>query len=125
MSIPLTIESLSGGGAVERLHGALQEALQNILDPNTTAKKPRKVKLEIVIKPNEHRNMAEMTVTTSCTLCPPTPLETSIIIDKDRDGTAKASELAPGENPGQAVLPGTMNAGNVTQFPGKEKASNA
>ena len=39
MSIPLTIESLYGGGAVERLHKALQEALQNILDPNTTAKK--------------------------------------------------------------------------------------
>ena len=73
----MTIESLYGGGAVERLHGALQEALQNILDPNTPAKKSRKVKLELTIKPNEQRNMAEMLVTTSTTLCPPEPLETS------------------------------------------------
>lgn len=113
MSIPLTIESLYGGGAVERLHGALQDALQNILDPNTPAKKPRKVKLEMTIKPNEKRNMAEVMVTTACTLCPPAPLETSIIIDKDRDGKAHASELAGGENPNQSTLPGTMDRGKV------------
>ena len=113
MSIPLTIESLHGGGAVERLHGALQEALQNILDPNTPAKKSRKVKLELTIKPNEQRNMAEMLVTTSTTLCPPEPLETSIIIDKDRDGKAHAAELAGGENPAQNVIPGTMGTGKV------------
>jgi len=124
MSIPLTIESLYGGGAVERLHTALQETLQNILDPNTDAKKPRKVKLELTIKPNEHRNMAEMMVTTATTLCPPKPLETSIIIDKDRDGKAKASELAAGENPGQAALPGTMDTGKIAHFP-KEARANA
>lgn len=53
MAIELNIQNLYGGGAVERLHGALQEALQNILDPNTPAKKARKVKLEISIKPIE------------------------------------------------------------------------
>ena len=113
MSIPLTIESLYGGGAVERLHGAMQEALQNILDPNTPAKKARKVKLELTIKPNEQRNMAEMLVTTSCTLCAPEPLETSIFIDKDRDGKAHASELSTGEDFAQNVLPGTMESGKV------------
>lgn len=123
MSIPLTIESLYGGGAVERLHGAMQEALQNILDPNTPAKKSRKVKLELVIKPNEQRNMAEVLVTTSTTLCPPEPLETSIIIDKDGDGKAQASELASGENPGQVKLPGTMNKGKIAHFTLKEKAN--
>lgn len=111
MSIPLTIESLYGGGAVERLHGALQEALQNILDPNTPAKKARKVKLEISIKPNEQRNLADVMVSTSCTLCPPEPLETSIIIDKDNTGKAHAAELGGNENPNQNTLPGTMEAG--------------
>ena len=113
MSIPLTIESLYGGGAVERLHGALQEALQNILDPNTPAKKARKVKLELTIKPNEHRNLAEVLVTTSCTLCPPEPLETNIYIDKDVDGKAHAAELASGENHEQNILPGTIESGKV------------
>lgn len=113
MSIPLTIESLYGGGAVERLHNALQEALDNILDPNTPAKKVRKVKLELSIKPNEQRTLAEMLVTTACTLCPPEPLETSIMIDKDASGKAHASELVSGENPAQTILPGTMQTGKV------------
>ena len=56
--IKLTVESLYGGGAVERFHGELEKAIANIVDPNTPAKKPRKVKLEMIIKPNEHRNMA-------------------------------------------------------------------
>ena len=34
MAVPLTIENLYGGGAVERLHGAIEEALKNIIDPN-------------------------------------------------------------------------------------------
>lgn len=125
MSIPLTIESLYGGGAVERLHGAMQEALQNILDPNTPAKKPRKVKLELTIKPNENRNMADVLVSTSCTLCAPEPLETSIIIDKDRDGKAQASELATGENSSQHSFPDTMNTGKIAQFPTNRSAKNA
>ena len=45
MAVPLTIENLYGGGAVERLHGAIEEALKNIIDPNTPAKKVRKLKL--------------------------------------------------------------------------------
>jgi hypothetical protein len=123
MSIPLTIESLYGGGAVERLHGALHEALQNILDPNTPAKKPRKVKLELTIRPNEKRDMAELLVTTSTTLCPPAPLETSIFIDKDRDGRAHASERAAGENPGQASFPDVLTKGKITNF--KKEGTNA
>ena len=135
MAIELNIQNLYGGGAVERLHGALQEALQNILDPNTPAKKARKVKLEISIKPNEHRNMAEMTIATSTTLCSPEALETNIFIDKDAKGQAHAAEMFAGENPEQSVLPGTSleTALNnrmkqsypdmdvtITQFPKKE-----
>lgn len=116
MSIPLTVEALYGGGVIERLHDEIQRAIDNVADPNTPAKKARKVKLEISIKPNEHRNMAELTITTSSTLQPPAPLETSIIIDKDKTGKAYASELAAGENPAQGVLPGTMEKGKVVSF---------
>ena len=76
--IPLKVETLSSGGCVERLQDEIQRAIANICDPNTPAKKPRKIKLEITIKPNEQRNMAEVMVKTSSTLCPPEPLETSI-----------------------------------------------
>lgn len=116
MSIPLSVQGLYSGGVVERLHDELQKAIDNIADPNTAAKKPRKVKLDITIKPNEQRNMAELVITTSSTLQPPAPLETSIIIDKDKNGKAYASELASGENPGQMSLPGTHETGKVVAF---------
>ena len=51
--IPLKVETLYNGGAVERLHDELTRVIQNICDPATPAKKTRKVKLEIAIKPNE------------------------------------------------------------------------
>jgi len=104
MSVLLTVESLAGGGAVERLHKALQEVLENILDPNTPAKKPRKAVLELIIKPNEQRNMGEMTISTKTTLCAPEPIETSIFIDTDKKGKAVASERVSGESPGQQPL---------------------
>ena len=69
--------------------------------------------MELSIKPNEQRTLAEMMVTTSCSLCPPEPLETSIMIDKDASGKAHASELVSGENPAQTILPGTMQSGKV------------
>jgi hypothetical protein len=109
MSIPLTVESLAGGGAVERLHKAIQDALDNILDPNTEAKKPRKVKMILTIKPKEARNMGDMTVETSTVLCAPKPLESTILIDQGADGRGVACELASGEIPGQQALSEEMH----------------
>jgi hypothetical protein len=80
MSIPLTVENLYSGGVVERIHEELKRVLENIVDPNTPAKKPRKVKMEMTIKPTEARNMAEVLVSTSSTLQAPEPLETTIFI---------------------------------------------
>jgi len=120
MSIPLTVESLAGGGAVERLHNAIQEALDNILDPNTPTKKARTVKLILKITPNKTRDRGDMMVETSTVLCPPAPLEASIIIDRDRKGKAVASELMEGEIPGQMSLPDIDPAGKITRIKTKE-----
>jgi hypothetical protein len=52
--IKLTVESLYGGGAVERFHGELEKAIANIVDPNTPAKKPRKVN-QVRLERDHHR----------------------------------------------------------------------
>ena len=117
MSIPLTVESLAGGGAVERLHKAMQEALDNILDPNTEAKKPRKVKMILTIKPKEARNMGDMTIETSTVLCAPKPLEATILIDTGADGRGVACELATGEIPGaQPLLEEMQQDGKIAKL---------
>jgi len=124
MSIPLSLETLCGGGALEALHHEVQTVLDNIADPNTDAKKVREVRMTIKIKPNEHRNMADVTVQASSKIIPAAPLSSAILIDKE-GGRTIAAEVFPGENPGQAALPGVAEqAHNVSKFPGKE-ASNA
>lgn len=58
--IPLKIETLYGGGAVERLQEEIQRVIANICDPNTPAKKVRKIKLELVVKPNGQEKLSDL-----------------------------------------------------------------
>lgn len=127
MSIPLKIETLAGGAVVEALEHEIQNMLNNIADPNTEAKKPREVRLVIKVKPNEHRNMADVLVQTSSKLVPAAPLETSILIDRGHTGEAVAAEMWAGEVPGQAQLPGVdvPTGKNVTNFNAHKEAANA
>lgn len=124
--IKLTVENMYSGGVVERIHEEIQRVLTNISDPNTPAKKARKVKMEMTIKPNEHRNMAEVLVSTSSALCAPEPIETSIYIGHDpRTGEIDASEMMPGENPQQNQLPGVPQTGSkITHLNPAKAASN-
>ncbi len=73
--LELNVATLSQGGAVERFQDELSRVIANITDPNTPAKKTRTVTLKMTIKPNEQRNMAEVLVSTSSTVCPPAPLK--------------------------------------------------
>lgn len=93
--IPLSIETLYCGGAVERIKSEIQRVLENIIDPNTPPKATRKVSLTMSIKPNEQRNMAEVKIKTSCSLAPAEEMETSIYIAHDiNTGEITASEMA-------------------------------
>lgn len=124
--ITLTVENLCNGGAMERVQEELKRVITNIVDPNTPAKKPRKVKMEITIRPNENRNMAEVLVTTSSSLQAPEPIETSIYIGMDpRTGEVGAEEMASGENPGQGKLFGTETSANVSHFTPADKKTAA
>lgn len=124
MAIPLTVENLCHGGVVERIHDEIKRVIGNITDPNTEAKKPRKIKMEMTIKPNEHRNTAEVIVSVSSALQSPKPLESSIMLEFDpRTGELGASEMRSGENPGQTTLPGTLENGKITRFPDGKTAS--
>ena len=100
--------------------------LQNITDPNTPAKKARTVTMKMTIKPNEQRNMAEVSVATSSTLCAPTPIETGIYIGMNpKTGEIGASEMTSGEDPMQNILPNVESAlpGKITRFPDGKTAS--
>lgn len=117
MSIPLRVENICRGGLVERIHEEILRAIANIVDPNTDPKKARKVKVEISIRPNEQRNMAEIAVNVSSTLQAPRPIETGIMIGYNPlTGEVGASELASGEFEDQLSFPGTHEAGKIAKI---------
>lgn len=126
MPIKLTVENLYNGGVMERIQEEVQRVIANISDPNTEAKKPRKIKMEMTIKPNEQRNTAEVVVSTSSVLQAPRPIETSIMIEFDpRTGVLGASEIPHGENPAQNTLPNTMTKGKIANFNAVDRKSAA
>ncbi len=129
--IQISVESLCNGGLVERIAEEIQRVVQNIQDPNTPAEKARKVKMEMTVKPAAARDVATVTLSTSSTLCPPEPLQTSIFLGVDpRTGEAAASEVGKGESHLQKLLPGVQpetafTKASFTVLPVDRKAASA
>lgn len=89
----LTIANLAKGALVEQFEVELEKVLDNILDPNTEAKKARKITMTLEIKPNEQRNMADIKFHTKSNLIPANAVSTAILINKDGQGNVAAAEL--------------------------------
>ncbi|AQT84314.1 hypothetical protein [Paenibacillus larvae] len=92
-STRITLESLANGGVVERFEQELAKVFANIGDPNTSAKAARKINLSLSIKPDEKREIAEVTIQATTTLAPSKELMTTIIMDRDNDGKVVGAEL--------------------------------
>ena len=91
-----TIERLSsgtiaGGAVIDALNAELQKAFDNIIDPNTEAKRARTVTLTIKIEPNDIRSEALVTFTATSKLCPTQAVAVEVSI-RDQKGEAIVSE---------------------------------
>ncbi len=90
----LSLANLSGGAAVEMFDAALQQVLDNILDPNTKPTDTREVTLKIKFKPDEDRELVGITICPSVKLGAPVPYVTQAYVGKD-GGEAVATEYNP------------------------------
>lgn len=102
----LSVDSLAGGGLIERITDEISKAIANCLDPNTEAKKPRTVSMVMRITPNKERDMADVSCIVSSKLQPAEALETTLFIGAD----PRTGEIAVNEKPTdtmkQEFLPG-------------------
>lgn len=97
MSTPpplVTLPTLAAGAVVEAYDAEFDRVLRNIADPNTDPKATRKIVLEIVVKPNEDRDAADVFVKTKTVLASTRPTATRIFIGP-RDGKLAAIEADP------------------------------
>lgn len=97
----LNFDTLANGALKERFNDAMSEVLSNIVDPNTEAKKVRKITLTLSFHPNEKRDFSNISFTVKPTLVPPVAVDTKIFIDRDLKGKVIAAEV-------HKILPGQM-----------------
>lgn len=99
----IDLATFAGGALQERMNIDVNKVLENIMDPNTDAKKARSVTLKITLKPNESRNVADVTVTSKVAISPAKDLSSSIMIDFNEHGEIVGRELVSGAK-GQAFI---------------------
>ncbi len=107
----VNLSELAGGAVAERFNIELQKVLENIMDPNTDAKKARKLTLTLTFKADENRDVASVNIEAKTTLAPANSLATKILMDKDRNGHAVGAELFQTELfKGEDFVPETSSA---------------
>ncbi|MCE7699820.1 MAG: hypothetical protein K8E24_013725 [Methanobacterium paludis] len=99
----INLQELAGGAVAERFERELQQVLNNIADPNTDAKKKRKLQVVLTLAPNEDRTLASISILAKKTLVPAKEIETQLVIGQDGRGRTVAKELASGI-PGQTFI---------------------
>lgn len=94
--INFNLSEISDGGVQVKINRALEEVADNILDPNTEAKKKRKVQLTISISPNEKRDAAETVIDVKTTLAPEIGVNSTMLLGRDTKGKVHINELKSG-----------------------------
>ncbi len=65
------LANIDQGAVIKTIDRELAMVAENIMDPNTEAKAPRKVTLELIIKPEKDREVASFVYKVKSTLAPP------------------------------------------------------
>jgi uncharacterized protein YuzE len=96
MPISIDLNTFANGALAERANEELQKILENIADPNTDAKKKRKLTLTITLSADNERDVIMTNVLAKSTLAPSEPIEAKILMDLDNDGKVTGAELKSG-----------------------------
>lgn len=98
-----SLDDLMDGAALQRFNKCLREVLANIFDPNTDAKKTRKITLTLTIKPDKSRDTAKFYLDCRSSLAPIEPREANIFLSRDDRGNVSAQEVG-NQIPGQVEM---------------------
>ncbi len=122
MENKINLETFAGGALAEKVNMALNQILENILDPNTDYGVKRKLTIDMTLVADESRDLAEVAIVAKPKLAPSKALSTKIVIGTDGKGGILASEYKK-QVPGQSVMRVDENTGEVLTT-GEEKTVN-
>ena len=98
------ILEMARGALMERADYELTRIVENIMDINTPATKPRKLTVTIDLRPDETRQMVVISATAKSTLVATTPIQSTFWMESDENGLPVMRE-ALAESPDQKVMP--------------------
>ena len=78
----ITLGTIANGAVEEMFAERRQEVAKNIADPNTDWKATRKITVEVLIKPNEERNIGDVFVKVSSKLAGLKPVQTVVYMGR-------------------------------------------
>jgi hypothetical protein len=92
--VPLSLESLGNGGAMELFNHELEKVLRNCMDVNTDHKFKRSVFIEMKVQPDEKRETAAIKIEVGTKLASPRGLVSQVFIGEE-EGRAVAVTFNP------------------------------
>lgn len=111
----VTLQTLNAGAVLDLFDAEWEKMLENVQDPNTKPDGVRKVKIEVVIKPDKDRNHATTKVSVTSKLEPIQPNESFIVLGGS-DGRLTAYTTDPKQ---QDLIP---NLDELISFPADKEA---
>lgn len=92
--VPLSLESLGNGGAMELFNHELEKVLANCLDINTDHKFKRSIFIELKVMPDEKRETAALKIEVGTKLASPRGLVNQVFLGVE-EGKAVAVTFDP------------------------------
>jgi len=77
---PVTLDSLAGGGVLEKFQEALNRVILNIQDPNTKPDQVREITIKVKIKPTKSRDIGTVAFQVAEKLAPHEAIETQVLM---------------------------------------------
>jgi hypothetical protein len=99
----VNVLEMARGAILEQIDREAERIMANILDPNTDYKATRKLTITLSFKPNQNREIVKCEAQAKSSIAPIMPIETSIIVEADKDGRPRAAELMR-QDPNQEVI---------------------
>lgn len=108
----MKLEGICNGALQEVFDYELEKVLANIKDINADTKTARKLTIEITLKPNEKRNIADVDFKVKHTEAPTLGFASTILIGDKIKGKTEVEEIG-GSLPGQMELKNIINIGDA------------
>ena len=113
----INLQTLARGALAELFSSEFEKVVENILDPNTSHKNPRKIKIELVFRPEEDRKSADITMTVVAVVTPVKSVKSRMYVGKQGNRI-----MAAEYNPQQLTFFDEAKEANVVPIKKEENA---